>query len=44
VVLGTTLVILAAQWITGSWSTGATAGVIAGALSAAMYPVLIRKR
>jgi uncharacterized membrane protein YccC len=44
VVLGTSLVIIVAQWITGSWSTGATAGVIAGVLSAAMYPALFRKR
>jgi hypothetical protein len=44
VILGTALVIFAAHWVTGSWSTGATAGVLAGALSAAMYPVLFRKR
>ncbi|MEC5190620.1 MULTISPECIES: hypothetical protein [unclassified Arthrobacter] len=44
VVLGTTVVIVLTRWVTGSWSTGATAGVIAGTLSAAMYPLLIRKR
>jgi hypothetical protein len=43
VVVGTALVILVAQWISGSWAVGASAGVIAGVLSVVMYAVLFRK-
>ncbi len=43
VVGGTTLVIVAAHWVTDSGAVGTAAGVIAGVLSAAMYPVLFRK-
>ncbi len=44
VVGGTTVVIGVAHWITDSWAVGTTAGVIAGVLSVAVYPVLFRKR
>lgn len=44
VTVGTTLVILAAYWVSQSWAVGATAGVIAGVLSAVLYPVMIRQR
>jgi hypothetical protein len=44
VVIGTALVILLMYWITGSWAVGATAGVIAGVLSTAMYPLSFRRR
>jgi len=40
VVGGTALVIVVARWITGSWAVGVTAGVIAGVLSTATYPIL----
>jgi nucleoside permease NupC len=43
VVIGTAAVIVLIHWITGSWAVGATAGVIAGVLSTAMYPVFFRK-
>jgi hypothetical protein len=43
VVIGTAVVILLIDWITGSWAAGATAGVIAGVLSTAMYPVSFRR-
>ncbi|MDD0857647.1 hypothetical protein NHF46_07695 [Arthrobacter alpinus] len=41
---GTAAVIVLTYWITNSWATGTTSGVIAGVLSASMYPVLFRKR
>ncbi len=43
VVAGTTGVILITYWTTNSWAVGTTAGVIAGVLSAVMYPVLFQK-
>ncbi len=44
VVVGTTVVILVVAWISQSWAVSAAAGVISAILSAAMYPVLFRKR
>jgi hypothetical protein len=44
VVVGTTLVIFAAYWVSHSWAVGATAGVIAGVFSVVLYPVVIRPR
>lgn len=44
VVIGTTLVIFVVHWITDSWAVSSAAGVIAGVLSVAMYPILFRKR
>ena len=43
VVCGTAVVIGVAHWITSSWAVGTTAGVIAGVLSASLYPLLFRK-
>jgi hypothetical protein len=43
-VLGTTLVILLVHWITGSWAVGAAAGIIAGGLSVALYPLLLSRK
>jgi hypothetical protein len=42
--LGTTLVILLVHWITGSWAVGAVAGIIAGGVAVALYPLLLGRK
>ncbi|MBG6056396.1 putative membrane protein [Salinibacterium sp. CAN_S4] len=44
VIVSTTVIILTTHAISGSWAVGATAGAIAGIVSAATYPVIFRDR
>jgi hypothetical protein len=44
VVLGTTVIILPARWISRSWAAGVTGGGIAGIVPVATYRVIFRPR
>lgn len=43
VVVGTALVVMVMWAVTGSWATGAVVGGVSGGVSAALYPVLVRR-
>lgn len=44
VVAGTTLVVLVIHAVSGSWATGGVVGAVAGGVSAALYPTLVRRQ
>ena len=44
VVGGTTLVVLVIHAVSGSWATGGVGGAVAGGVSAALYPTLVRRQ
>ncbi len=44
VIVGTAVIILVAAWISQSWAVSTAAGVIAGVVSVALYPLLFRAR
>jgi uncharacterized protein YggT (Ycf19 family) len=44
IILGTTVIILVVYLLSNSWAISASAGVIAGILTTAMYPILFPRR
>jgi len=43
VVAGTALVVMVIWAVAGSWATGAVVGGVSGGVTAALYPVLVRR-
>jgi len=43
VLAGTALVVMVIWAVTGSWATGAVVGGVSGGVTAALYPVLVRR-